>query len=592
MRTATQLLSHRPDEDHDVFGSRDEREKAMRWRRKESSIKVVLMFVAMAGGLCFGSQNALFICAFMCSVMICARIHEWIPSEKSARLNGSRPTRVLTNNGSRDLVLWLSYDPPNLLQRPLKMFGTASGVVQGLFCILLLIFFIQYGFIAVCFLLLVGLVIGFYVNLAIDRNERISRAQILVTKDGIGFDYSGVGVSEVVPPIDWYKIESVTFAKSKSFWSENTVLQLRVSIIDWPQDCENILKSPGNFFVEREGIEQKLVLNLRSDGFASNLHRRDLIGFITDSLPPEKIIGRHVEIQRNQQQIAHSYTELWLGAFTSKSSRIRRDDLSAQTALKLGKYVVQEQLGAGGQGVAYLALASETGQPVVLKEFVLPCFASETIQIRALEHVQKEASLLQQLQHPQIVKYLDFFVEDQRAYLVLEHIEGMNLRSYVRENGPCNESKTIELTLQLCSILEYLHGLSTPVIHRDFTPDNLMFSNFALVKLIDFNVAQQLESANSRTVVGKHAYLPPEQFRGKATIRSDVYALGATMFFLLTGNDPEPISTSHPKKIDPSISEDLDAIVARATETSEQNRYPDSSALRADVNLLLCQSFS
>ncbi len=591
MRTATQLLSHRPDQDHDVFGSRDEREKAMRWRRKESSIKVVLMFVAMAGGLCFGAQNALFICAFMCSIMICARIHEWIPSEKSARLNRSRPTRVLTNNGARDLVLWLSYDPPNLLQRPLKLIGTASGLVQGLFCILLLIFFIQYGFIAVCFLLLVGLVIGFYVNLAIDKNEHLSRAHILLTKDGIGFDYSGVGVSDVVPPVDWQKIESVTFAKSKSFWSEHTVLQLRVSIIDYPQDCENVQKSPGNFFIESEGIEQKLVLNLRSDGFASSVHRRDLIAFLTESLPPEKIVGRHIESQRNQQQITQSYTDLWLGAFTSKSCRVRRNDLSAKTALNQGKYVVQEQLGAGGQGVAYSAITAETGQPVVLKEFVLPSFASEAVQVRALEHVQKEAGLLQQLQHPQIVKYLDFFVEDQRAYLVLEHIEGVNLCSYVRANGPFSESKTIELTLQMCSILEYLHGLPTPIIHRDFTPDNLMFANFALVKLLDFNVAQQLESANSRTVVGKHAYLPPEQFRGKATIRSDVYALGATMFFLLTGNDPEPISTSHPKKIDPAITQELDAIVARATETSEQNRYPDSLALKADVNLLLRQSF-
>ena len=87
--------------------------------------------------------------------------------------------------------------------------------------------------------------------------------------------------------------------------------------------------------------------------------------------------------------------------------------------------------------------------------------------------------------------------------------------------------------------------------------------------------------------MGKHAYLPPEQFRGRATIRSDIYALGATMFFLLTGDDPEPISTSHPQLTLPHLSPELDAIVARATETSEQKRYPDSAAVKADLNLLL-----
>ncbi len=587
MRTVSQLLKHRPDGDQDVAESRDEREKAMRWHRKEASIKSVLVFVAMAGALCFGVQNALLICAFMCSVMICARIHEWIPSEKTARLNRSRPTRVLTKDGARDLVLWLSYDPPNFLQKPLRIFGSASGATQGLFCILLLIFGIQYGFIVVCFLLLVGLVVGFYANLAIDRNERISRAHILLTKDGIGFDYSRVGISEDLPPMNWEKIESVTFTKMPGFLSENTVLQFRISKLDWPLECENIiLKSPGNFFIEDYGAAQKLVLNLRSDGFASGIHRRDLIAFITASLPAEKIIGRHPENQGGRN-IEVSYTDIWLGALTCKTSRLRKTDLPAKTIVQGGKYIIQDQLGAGGQGVAYAALENGTGRMVVLKEFVLPAAARQSTQTRALEHVQREATLLEQLQHPQIVKYVDFFVEDQRAYLVLEHIDGMNLRKFVQKNGPITQSAAIGLSMQMCDILAYLHNLPTPVVHRDFTPDNLMYANFETVKLLDFNVAQQLELACSRTVVGKHAYLPPEQFRGKATIQSDIYALGATMFFLLTGYDPEPISTSHPRLTLPHLSPELDAIVARATETSEQKRYPDSAAVKTDLNLLL-----
>jgi serine/threonine protein kinase len=128
-----------------------------------------------------------------------------------------------------------------------------------------------------------------------------------------------------------------------------------------------------------------------------------------------------------------------------------------------------------------------------------------------------------------------------------------------------------------------LHGRDPPVIHRDFTPDNLIFANCEILKLIDFNVAQQLASAGSRTVVGKHAYIPPEQFRGKATIASDIYALGATMFFLLTGSDPEPITTSHPQELRPEITAELDAIVAKATSPNESERYTDAREIRTDL---------
>ena len=590
MRTAVQLLKHRPDGDIGISESRDEREKAMRWRRKEATIEALLFYVSLSATLCFGASGAIVICAFLCSVMLCARIHEWIPSEKVARLNRCRPTRVLTNNGARDLVLWMNYDPPNFMHKRLKFFGTVSGATQASFGLLLIVSFAQYGFIALCAALLVALVFGYYINFAIDKNERICRVNLLLTKDGIGLDYSSVGISTEVPPISWDKIESVTFAKTTGLFNEHRLLQFRLSMRDWPQQCTNLLENcPGNLFIEDEGMEQKLVLNFRADGFASAIHRRDLIAYIAATLPAEKIIGRHSDYSNHSTNLAHecTYTELWMNSLTASSSRLRKTDLPPQTTLKRRTYTILEQLGAGGQGVAYAAMDNERAKKVVLKEFILPTNTASKAYERALEHVLVEASLLKQLNHPQIVQYVDNFIEDQRAYLVTEHIEGLNLRRFVQKNGPFDEPLTLSLAIQMCDILSYLHQLPMPVIHRDFTPDNLMYTSNGKVKLLDFNVAQQLDLVNSRTVVGKHAYLPPEQFRGKATIQSDIYALGATMFFLLTGEDPEPISTSHPLLKTKSVSAQLDAIVAKATETSQDNRYMETSLLKAELNLLV-----
>jgi serine/threonine protein kinase len=125
----------------------------------------------------------------------------------------------------------------------------------------------------------------------------------------------------------------------------------------------------------------------------------------------------------------------------------------------------------------------------------------------------------------------------------------------------------------MCDVLEYLHSLSPPVVHRDFTPENLILNRDGKLVLIDFNVAQQREWTTTGTVVGKHAYLPPEQFRGQPCEQSDLYAMGATIFYLCTGKDPEPISCSHPSKQNPVVDNVLDKIVSTLTAIELSDRY-------------------
>jgi len=109
------------------------------------------------------------------------------------------------------------------------------------------------------------------------------------------------------------------------------------------------------------------------------------------------------------------------------------------------------------------------------------------------------------------------------------------------------------------------------------------------LKLIDFNVAQQMHSNATRTVVGKQSYIPPEQFRGKATTQSDVYAMGASLYFLLTGKEPEPITTAHPKSVIEGLSPQLDGIIAKMTAVEAEVRFTCAELAKEELEQLLAE---
>jgi len=275
----------------------------------------------------------------------------------------------------------------------------------------------------------------------------------------------------------------------------------------------------------------------------------------------------------------YSYTELWLQALSGPPKRERLTPIEHKATLRGGRFVVDHALGVGGQGTAYLAYDNELSENVVLKEFILPVFVDVNVRRQSLERFEKEARILRQLDHNQIVKLIDFFVEDHRGYLVLEHIDGQSLREKVLSEGALSESAVRLLALQMCKMQNYLHSLTPPVVHRDFTPDNLILHKDGTLKLVDFNVAQQKETTATGTVVGKHAYLPPEQFRGQPTTQSDIYSLGASLFFILTAEEPEPINQQHPRRLKPELSGEIDQIVAKSTAIELSDRYTTAADL-------------
>ncbi len=279
-----------------------------------------------------------------------------------------------------------------------------------------------------------------------------------------------------------------------------------------------------------------------------------------------------------------AYTAMWLNELADTQSQSRKRIGDLDTGLVIAdRYKVVNKLGAGGQGTAYLveSVEAQSSGLLVLKEFILPTHAGAEVVGRSIEMIKREFDILSAIDSEYIVKVKDFFINDLRAYLVLEHLDGESLRSHVVSAGPMIEESAWHLANQMCKILHCLHKQDRPVIHRDFSPDNLILTTTGRLSLIDFNVAQFYEGQASKTIVGKKSYVPPEQLRGESVPASDLYALGATLYFISTGKDPEPISTAYPQSLNQQLSDEFDSLVSFLTAPNVSERCQNTDALAA-----------
>ena len=279
------------------------------------------------------------------------------------------------------------------------------------------------------------------------------------------------------------------------------------------------------------------------------------------------------------------YTHIWFDLLLPQSQTSAGESLrlAAGDSLKDGRFTVLERLDSGGQATVYLGQDSLANRKIVLKEFVLTPGESIEALVASASDFDNESAVLSRLKHPKIVKMIDLFLNGHRAYLVLEYVEGRSLRKVVEQDGALNETAVAELAVQMCDILEYMHAEVPPIVHRDFTPENIILQSDGKLKLIDFSIAKQATEVSSGECAGKHAYTPPEQFRSEETTRTDIYALGATLYFLLCAEDPEPISVSSPRLANGAVSETIDRIVAKCTALEAEQRYEDVAWLRLEL---------
>ncbi len=270
----------------------------------------------------------------------------------------------------------------------------------------------------------------------------------------------------------------------------------------------------------------------------------------------------------------------------------KTDCLTADTMLQ-ERYRIVRQLGRGGMGAVYEAVDERLGITVALKETL----SSET---SMRKQFAQEARLLASMQHPALPRVSDHFVEQQRAFLVMQFIGGVDLAKIIAQQpGPFPRDQVIAWADQLLDALIYLHSHDRQVIHRDIKPHNLKVTANGQIALLDFGLArlQPVEQSltASRAFFGytKH-YAPLEQIQDHRTDpRSDIYALGATLYHLLTGikppdamvratalinSDPDPLKPAD--EIHPAVGPQIATILSKALAQRSEDRFASASEFR------------
>jgi serine/threonine-protein kinase len=224
--------------------------------------------------------------------------------------------------------------------------------------------------------------------------------------------------------------------------------------------------------------------------------------------------------------------------------------LEPKTVLR-GRYKIVSVVGQGGMGAVYRAedLRLE-GRICAVKEVRPDPDATPEALDQSREQFHREATILARLDHPNLPKVSDTFHEEGREYLVMDFVEGKDLRQAMEEKRQqgtfLDEHKVLRWTHQLCDALAYLHSREPPILHRDIKPSNIKLTPTGLIKLVDFGLVKLLATDQARTVTvlqgrGTAAYTPLEQYGGDSghtDVRSDIYSLGATLYHLLTNRPP------------------------------------------------------
>lgn len=211
------------------------------------------------------------------------------------------------------------------------------------------------------------------------------------------------------------------------------------------------------------------------------------------------------------------------------------------------RYQLLHKSGTGGFGMVYKARDTHSyNQYVALKRITLRGLAAQEV-IEATDGFNREVQILSRLSHPHLPRILDYFTDQENWYLVMDFIEGETLEIYLRHldnhkmTRPLPLSEALDIAMQLCSVLDYLHTLHPPVIFRDLKPGNIMRTPMGKLYVIDFGIARHFKPGQSKDTMlfGSPGYAAPEQYgKAQTTPAADIYSLGALLHQMLTGIDP------------------------------------------------------
>lgn len=268
------------------------------------------------------------------------------------------------------------------------------------------------------------------------------------------------------------------------------------------------------------------------------------------------------------------------------------------------RYRIVQMVGRGGMGAIYQAedLRLE-GRLCAIKEVIPEPGASLERREQLQAQFYREATILARLDHPNLPKVSDYFTEGERDYLVMDFVPGRDLRELIEEARAKREllpeGQVLAWAEQLFDALEFLHSQEPPLLHRDIKPANIKLTPAGTIKLVDFGLVKLMTPDDESTVTvlqgrGSVQYTPLEQYGGESghtDVRSDIYAAGATLYHLLTGQMPvdakqrflKPDALVAPRALNPNISHRVERAILHAMAMHPDERPPSIAALRAEL---------
>lgn len=279
-------------------------------------------------------------------------------------------------------------------------------------------------------------------------------------------------------------------------------------------------------------------------------------------------------------------------------------ELQPGTILNNGKYVIEKKIGAGGFGITYKATQIGLNRTVCIKEYFLAGKCTRNTRLRTVIAQEnpglfekyraafvKEAKMLDELNHPNIVNVIDVFDENNTSYMVMAFIQGTSLQDIVEKNGPLQYAEAINYIGQITNAIDFVH--QQHILHRDIKPDNIMITSDYKAVLIDFGNAREFEHDKTQmhTSIFTRCYAPIEQYEANSRKGSytDIYAIGATLYFILTGKEPleagvraiEKMPT--PKELCPNIPEEINRTIMKAMQIKPENRHQTVKGFMDDL---------
>lgn len=280
----------------------------------------------------------------------------------------------------------------------------------------------------------------------------------------------------------------------------------------------------------------------------------------------------------------------------------RRDTgLLAPRRLLHNRYAIDRKLAQGGQSAVYLARDTLDGNiERAIKEMSESNLSAEERQ-KAVNDFMREARMLYNLNHPALARVYDIFVEESKYFLVMEYVPGHNLEDemVVVRKEPLEWELVVGWGIALCGVLAYLHAQQPPIIYRDLKPANVMLRPDQTIKLIDFGIARWLHPLRLTDTMqlGTDGYAPLEQYSAHSEPRSDIYALGASLYHLMTGRVPEaaPLRTAGRtltpiRAVNPRVPEAVERVIHQALNLQANDRFATDSAMRDALEWALRQS--